>query len=351
MAYHTSLDLTTVLLYKFPLPRILACRPKYRTHPTLSLWKPMISRKPLLFICSQKTSHRTVIETHCPILYSTNIYFLEHSWYQEPSCRPKKLQLTLHRSSETWITNTPTSGFTFNNTFWNTGWSPATKLNNQPGRASGGLVTFIHSSAQNQTLLSSRHWIISKVCACNLTIISASVYFSPDTDLKKGLEELLTIIDEICESPTFDIFIIAGDFNAKLGLLRFFNLEDLNALSLFNLRSSLDNSVNQRGKTILDFMDSNSFILLSGRSLSDTPGQCTFGNKNGKSTVDLIWVNTLGLHLVEDMRVNWIVSDSIHFPVSVTLAGQPTFSPPVFNAQEKNDVTLKLCWDPSMKDA
>ncbi|KAH0546665.1 hypothetical protein KQX54_013294 [Cotesia glomerata] len=126
------------------------------------------------------------------------------------------------------------------------GWSPATKPNNQLGHASGGLVSLVHSSAENQILHSSHHWIISKVCTCNLTIIATFVYISPDTDLKKGLEELQTIIDEICESPTFDIFIIAGDFNKRLGSLGFLSLEDLNALSLFNSRSSLDNSVNQR---------------------------------------------------------------------------------------------------------
>lgn len=69
----------------------------------------------------------------------------------------------------------------------------------------------------------------------------------------------------------------------------------------------------------MDFMNSDGFILLNGRTPGDYPGEFTFKNTLGKSTVNLIWVNTLGSNLVNDMKIECTLTNSNQLLFSVRL--------------------------------
>lgn len=165
------------------------------------------------------------------------------------------------------------------------------------------------NSAHHKVLAFSRSWIASLITLTDRRIISISIYFSLDSDLTKELDELQLMINRFCPKISHDIFVIAGDFNARLGSLGAIDPNVLDSPYLFPARYSMDGITNQRGKMILDFMDTNSFVLLNGRTLGDTPGRFTFSKKNGQSTVDLIWISILGLQLVKDMEVNLVITN------------------------------------------
>uniref|UniRef100_T1I8Q2 Endonuclease/exonuclease/phosphatase domain-containing protein n=1 Tax=Rhodnius prolixus TaxID=13249 RepID=T1I8Q2_RHOPR len=66
-------------------------------------------------------------------------------------------------------------------------------------------------------------------------------------------------------------------------------------------------------------MELNSFVLVNGRTLRDTPSQFTYVSPQGQSVVDLVWIDSLHLAEVRDLEVLDIVSGSDHFPVIVSL--------------------------------
>lgn len=230
-------------------------------------------------------------------------------------------------------------------------WSPATKPYNLPGRARRGLVTLVNNSAHHKVLASSRSWIASLIILTDTRIVTISIYFSPDSDLSKELHELRLMINHICSEIPHDIFVIAGDFNARLGSFRVYDPNILDIPSLSPVRYSMDRSTNQRGKMILNFMDINSFVLLNGHTLTDTPGRCTFSNKNGQSTVDLNWISMLRLYLVKNMEINLVITNSDHFPVTVELfTPNANYTQAVYLACKQDKLPIPR-WKPEERDA
>ncbi|XP_044582987.1 uncharacterized protein LOC123264005 [Cotesia glomerata] len=235
---------------------------------------------------------------------------------------------------------------------WQSFWSPATKQQPGPGRPSGGLLSLAVASVNTTTLSSCNAWIISKLCIQKLSIISISVYFHPSADLSTLLSQLQATINDILATHYFDLFIIAGDFNARPGTLGHTDENIIRGSSLNKDRSSLDLIHNQRGSTVLEFFEANGFTLLNGRTPSDTPGHFTFTNKNGQSVVDLTWVNNDSLHLVKDMWVDEIVSKSDHFPTTIEIYSKYSANMDVSNpAQGTSKATqYKLCWKKDKKN-
>lgn len=98
------------------------------------------------------------------------------------------------------------------------------------------------------------------------------------------LDSLQTIITDINNSLSFDIFVIGGDFNAHTGTLGILDPDIADGTVLHRSRSLFDNKLDSRGEMLIDFMESNSFILLNGRSPGDKLGNYTFGSTLGNST-------------------------------------------------------------------
>lgn len=79
-------------------------------------------------------------------------------------------------------------------------------------------------------------------------------------------------------------------------------------------------------KKIANNFENNDFILLNGRTRSDSPAKYTYKvqgttYKVGTSVIDLIWYSVGALPLVTGLKVNHIATSSDHFPVSLYLEG------------------------------
>ncbi|KAH0555585.1 hypothetical protein KQX54_020274 [Cotesia glomerata] len=161
---------------------------------------------------------------------------------------------------------------------------PAIKPQKQ-GRPSGGLAIF--TDLKTTIIAKSEHWIISRVLIHNMVTIIAVIYFKPNVNLMGNFGHLP---EEALEYTNFT-----------------------------GKRTSLDLVCNHQGKILAQFMAENGFILLNGRSPGDPLGDFTFSGPLGNSTVDFIWVDVPGLHLVGNMWVDNLITGSDHFPITISL--------------------------------
>lgn len=196
--------------------------------------------------------------------------------------------------------------------------APAVK-NRAHGRASGGLLVFYRKHFKVETLDITPWWIIIRLSASAVEIVLTSVYFKPGLDVMDLLESFQTILDDIDSKYGRCCHVIGGDFNCRVGEMDSTSAEILQYTSLQPLRRSLDQTLKSSGRSLIDFMTSNSFTLLNGRSVSDFPGQYTFVGPQGCSVVDLVFSNNLNLSTVQDLRVLEDPCGSPHFPVLITL--------------------------------
>lgn len=150
-----------------------------------------------------------------------------------------------------------------------------------------------------------------------LVIIIIAVYFHLDLDINGQLSDMQTLINDLNNTHHHYLLIIGGDFNARVGNLGSSDEDLTYGTPLHYCRTLHDHIINHRGKILSEGLESLGFTLINGLSRSDLPNQMTFTNKNGSSVVDLIWVNSSSLHLVKDMRVDELITNSDHFPVTI----------------------------------
>lgn len=216
---------------------------------------------------------------------------------------------------ETWCNNNPVSFVTRCLPDCDVIHSPATKTASK-SRAKGGLIIASHKHKySSQTLFLSEECIIAKFQYENYKFIIALIYVSPSADFTVVLD----LLNEQMNLSLQDIPIyIGGDFNSRVG-----NLNQLSNDLIINnenfsaSRVSLDIKKDSKGVKLVSTMETNGYILLNGRSISDSPANYTFVNKNGKSVIDLIWSNIMGFNNIVDFRVIYSVTVSDHFPVAV----------------------------------
>lgn len=227
------------------------------------------------------------------------------------------------------------------------------------GRPSGGLMV-VHDKRIGIVLLEkTAWWIIVKLDSPNEErIIFVNVYFRPGDDLNHLLEIFQISLCGLAELYSNFTVIVGGDFNSRVG--NGGNLADgvLEGTSLYAVRESADSVRNKRGNQLLEFMDDAAFYLLNGRTVADCPAKFTFCASVGKSVVDLVWVNTNGLRIVEDLEVMQSLFLSDHFPVCLTLCNINTKHMQVEKNPECNDnrefffgwdATLALTFQDTMK--
>ncbi|CAG5109332.1 Protein of unknown function, partial [Cotesia congregata] len=126
----------------------------------------------------------------------------------------------------------------------------------------------------------------------------------------------------LCEVQTthkHDLIVLGGDFNARVGVQGAVHEDIVSGSSLLPYHSSLDPLSSPRGSLSTDFCETNGFILLNGRLPGDSPAQHTYCSSQGKSVIDLIWTNLLGISYVSDMQVISTPTTSDHFPVLLSL--------------------------------
>jgi hypothetical protein len=117
-----------------------------------------------------------------------------------------------------------------------------------------------------------------------------------------------------------DNLIMIGDLNGRVGgeqSVTEFSLSEINPM-INDLRNSKDNTVNNRGRKILNLCENLGLIILNGRSAEDILGEYTFIGAMGSSVIDLAAVSINCLHFVEGFRVV-CHSGSDHLPIEVCL--------------------------------
>ncbi|CAD6215166.1 GSCOCG00011172001-RA-CDS [Cotesia congregata] len=248
----------------------------------------------------------------------TAITFWNARGLPEPQVLLSLKEGTIIHISETWRTtgktNLPSSLDSYNKV-----WSPAIK-NKILGRPSGGLVTLIDKDLNYRILSSSHHWLATLVTINDVKIIMVSLYLSPSSSISTVLNDFKLTLDDLLLSTDFDLFIIGGDFNARLGLLNTVPLEAADGSHITLKRNSMDTKVTQRGIALNNFMEEHRFVLLNGRCHPDTSGKFTFFGAQGLSVVDLVWVNTASIDLITEFSVDQSAYRSDHYPIVVKVA-------------------------------
>lgn len=149
-------------------------------------------------------------------------------------------------------------------------------------------------------------------------MLIGSVYFRKCLDLQYLLEMLQDTLDQLKAQQHFDILVLGGDMNAKIGLVDVWPEEIFVGLSLNSYMSTTDKTVCGRGRILTNFMADNNLVFVNGRYLSDSPAQPTF-DERGTSIIDLIWVDATCLHYIQDLAVLLEPTLSDHRPVCLSL--------------------------------
>ncbi|XP_044578899.1 uncharacterized protein LOC123261371 [Cotesia glomerata] len=159
---------------------------------------------------------------------------------------------------------------------------------------------------------------------------------------------LQDIIDDIRTSRNFDIFIIGGDMNAKVGLLNPWPADLFTGSQLHDFFCTTDDTTCERGRRITDFMVENDFVLINGRSISDSPAQPTYDNL-GSSIIDLVWSDISSLHLLKNLEVLLEPSLSDHHSVCLSISLEATLHT-VEEMKTRDSRLSKIKWSESAAD-
>ena len=171
-----------------------------------------------------------------------------------------------------------------------------------------------------KTLFISENIVIIKVNKGRINFILGTMYISPLKDINLVLNSLKEHLFSIQQNFINTPFFLCGDFNSRIANENY--LIDENLIFNENIstdRSSLDLTLNTRGKVLVDFMENAGFYVVNGRTTDDTPAQYTHVSALGSSVIDLVWVNEKGLELIDNLKVCMMSVHSDHFPVILTL--------------------------------
>jgi exonuclease III len=189
--------------------------------------------------------------------------------------------------------------------------------NNNSGRASGGLIILIKNTIKSYVMEINDFFIFVVIEGLNFKVLIGNIYLKP-CSVRDGLKELKNFLSKFDEVDGSMPIILGGDFNCRIGNLnQSFDGDIFNFAYLLQERVAHDRLLNMNGRKLIDIMESNLFFVVNGRSISDSPGNYTFTNANGSSTVDFVWVNLDGVDCIIDMEVRDFVLLSDHLPVSV----------------------------------
>lgn len=195
------------------------------------------------------------------------------------------------------------------------------------GRASGGLALLISSKFKAKIINRNNNFIFAHLTSYILEIVVGIAYISPGADFSSFLNLLdvtLKCVKELYSCP----IVMLGDFNARVGTLNVIPPELVEETYLQPYRTSGDNITNKRGQELVEMMELNSFFLLNGCTVSDSPAKFTYVGSTGSSTIDLGWCNLAGIKVVEDFQVDYLVTGSDHFPIVATLMTEPQLPVP-----------------------
>lgn len=114
----------------------------------------------------------------------------------------------------------------------------------------------VSSSSPPLLIAKSEFSIINKVNFSNFTLIIAVIYFrlEPNLTLNNILLEIQQIVINIQQEQSYDLFLIGGDLNARVGNSGQIPEETVEYTLFSSSRPSLDLIHNSQGKLLMSFM-------------------------------------------------------------------------------------------------
>ncbi len=174
------------------------------------------------------------------------------------------------------------------------------------GRPSGGILVGWDKRIDVLILDSNENFCVILDTKMHLFIFF--VYLQPND----GYSEALSVLFEKIENfslPGRQVLVI-GDFNGRIGSLN----------TTVDPRSSMDSTVNHRGKLLFEKISESGLNIGNGCISGDTEGAYTFISESvlGASVCDLLLFSPASLSRIQNFEVlNWTHSD--HFPLTVAL--------------------------------
>lgn len=214
----------------------------------------------------------------------------------------------------------------------------------QMGRASGGIILFTKKNIRCTLIEKTEYWILVEISKNSENLTLGIFYFKP------GLidDVVIHMMNEVLERIDLSRkIVLAGDFNARIGNMNQVDSEILAGTRLTEERQSKDKLVNKRGEKLTELMENYGIIVLNGRLDGDIPGEYTFVDKKGVSTVDLVWVNILMANDIRELKVTEKSLHSDHLPLRLQLEGYEQEEP---EQNEVEETTIKkYIWDEEKK--
>ena len=230
--------------------------------------------------------------------------------------------------------------------------SPATK-NKQKGRASGGIVILCNKDifSDSEPIDVCPWWVFAKlkIRSTQCEIVVGMCYVNQNSSAFRSFCDQLDILLHKLNQKYLNLPIwICGDFNSKVGENgAIFDNRSLSTLA--QDRTSTDERSDGRGMNLLEVMENSAYGLINGRTISDRPAKCTFIAEQGKSVIDLCFVNLLASLETTDSKVlNFSGSDHVPYAVETKLAAS---APNEHNLHVTSPpIEEKMIWDPEKKD-
>uniref|UniRef100_T1I9R7 Endo/exonuclease/phosphatase domain-containing protein n=1 Tax=Rhodnius prolixus TaxID=13249 RepID=T1I9R7_RHOPR len=155
-------------------------------------------------------------------------------------------------------------------------------------------------------------WLFLLLEFANDVLILGTVYLKPDIAFEVIIQDLnREFIDFRLNYGECGI-IFGGDFNSRLGESNILDNHIFEGTCFKGCRQSADKEVNRKGTLLTEVMENNGLFVCNGRSYSDFPANYTFIGPQGKSVIDLVWLDFLMLKYICNFNVTPMTSFSDH---------------------------------------
>jgi exonuclease III len=224
------------------------------------------------------------------------------------------------------------------------------------GRKSGGIILLFRKSLQNAIKTISTHsnaiWVklSGAYFGWDKDVFLATVYVPPSNS-KYYSDQFTALEQNIVKYSNMGIVKLMGDFNARLGNLQDYIIEDSDSHIALppdytsdsqTYRQSVHTKRNSHGKNLLSLCIATQLRILNGRTTGDTLGNFTYHDSKGSSAIDFFVCSESIQHMVWCMQIQNINYLSRHCQISRFLKCYKT--PPV----AKRQINLVQC-PPSSK--
>lgn len=241
--------------------------------------------------------------------------------------------------------------------------SPGVKLSKM-GHVSGGIVMLINKKLSEYIHIIDTKFDNLLCCSLSKTLLNCdkdvlfiglynhpvgSVFYK-DKDYDSTLELLEQFIVSQMDDLDYVYYLIAGDFNARIGDWYFTddvfspNVSNDNYDNTYE-RNSQDKFVNGFGKKLIQFCSTFNIIPLNGLSLGDFDNNYTFVSERGSSVIDYFLCSADFVKFMKKLTVHGRI-ESHHMPVQLDALTVPRLDRPDSSSNVKSCFD-KIKWDPN----